>query len=583
MRHRRKADERGTVTLFMTVMLAVLMVSGAFVVDLGLQRVARADLQAIADVVALDLARELDGRTVDQLNGLIDNAAKDSLERNASIVGPEVPEISVQLGGLDLDGDFAAMTAGAPSAVRVTATTDVPFAFSGLTGTDDGGASRAAVADSSSTACFKLGTFVASIRSGDSTVIGPLNDLLGVNIDLVGYRGLADADLRLDQLVGTATIGSPEELLDAAISYPGLISAVIEALQRESATSNAVAISALTKIANSQVTANLGMIHLGNVLNVAPTDRAAMEVALSVLDIVGTARLADGEYFLGVPNIQGGVPGVGFQFTGGITLVSAAELACGRANSSDAVADTAQLDGTVGITFTNMPTLNVAPFGALQTPKGGGSLSVVAGDGTGRLIAPPEVYCGDNTAADPSTFSVAVATGLASYQMTLNVTVAAEVRLTDLVGLGLTNLLTSLLGVVLPSKIALEVEVELKLGTQASPSSSQADLSLPPNDETAITSGYAMTLDVASIVPTVKSVKLNTKSATLSAVTAITNPIVSTLTSTGKGFVEKTVTPLVENINQEFIGPVARMIGLRLAGADVYAVGATCGAPRLRG
>ncbi|THV17708.1 hypothetical protein E9934_04335 [Nocardioides caeni] len=585
MRHRRTAGERGTVTLFMTVMLAVLMVAGAFVVDLGLQRVARADLQAIADVVALDLSRELDGRSIATLASAMDAAAEESLERNSDIVGNEVPEISVELGDIEVDGDFAAMAAGAPTAVKVTASTEVPFAFAGVTGQESGAAARSAVADNLSTACFRLGTFVAAIRAGDSTVLAPLNDLLGVNLDLVAYRGLAVADLRLSQLTATSVIGSPEELLSGGITYAELVTAMIEALSRESASSNAVAIQALTRIASSQVTAAIGQIHLSNVLHVTPTDRAAMEVALSVLDIVGTARLADGQHFLGIPNIQAQVPGVGFQFTGGITLVSAAELACGRANSADAVADTAQLDGTVGIAFTNLPSLNVPPLGSLQTPKGGGTLSVVAGSGTGRLVAPPDVYCGSGSAGDPSTMSVDVQTGLASYRLRTNVTVAAEVRLTDLLGLGLTSVLTNLLGniLLLGNKISLEVEVDLVIGSQTSGGTTRADLAIPPNDVTPVSTGGSMNLDVNSIIPTVTAVKLNGKSAGLASVTAITNPILSTLVTTGKGFVEKTLTPLVDNINEKFIGPVARMIGLRLAGADVYGVGVTCGTPRLIG
>ncbi|HWJ08012.1 MAG TPA: hypothetical protein VNS46_01465, partial [Nocardioides sp.] len=315
------------------------------------------------------------------------------------------------------------------------------------------------------------------------------------------------------------------------------------------------------------------------------SDTAAMDVDLDVLDLIASARLSDGRHFLGVPNIQGQVPGVGFQFTGGIYLVSAAELACGVPNSTQAVADTAQLDGTLGVTFTNMPSINVPPLGTLQTPKGTGTLEVIAGSGTGQLVSPPLPHCGDGSSVDPSTFSVQVSTGLASYRLHSDVSIAADVRLTDLVGLGLTSVLTNLLGNILTlgSKISLEVEVRLTVGTASSGGGGRADLRLPPNDETPISTGSSMTLDINSIVPTITAVRLNGKSAQLSLVTAITNPIANVLTTSGKGFVEKTLTPLVDNINQQFIGPVARMIGLRLAGADVYAVGITCARPRLVG
>ncbi|KRB77270.1 hypothetical protein ASE01_11070 [Nocardioides sp. Root190] len=565
----------------MVAMLAVLMGSSAFVVDLGLQRVARADMQALADLVALDLARQLDGRTVAQLAPVLDAALTESLERNASSVG-EDPEIEYEVGVVGDEG-FEPIDAGVPSAVSVVAETDVDFAFAAVTGNDSGAAAREAAAEASSTACFRLGTFVAAIRAADSTVLAPLNDLLGVNLDLVSYRGLADADLTLAQIAATSVFGSPEGLLSSSITYSNLVLAMIEALQAEGG--NSLAIQALGSVLSSTVTATVGSIMLADALHVAPTDRAAMEVGLDVLDIVGSARLADGQHFLGVPNIQAHVPGVGFQFTGGINLVSAAELACGVPNSPDAHADIAQLDGSVGVTFTNMPSLNIAGLGTLQTPKGTGTLQISAGNGTGQLIAPPQVHCGANTVADPTTMSVGVTTGLASYQLRSDVSVAADVKLTDLLGLGLTSVLTNLLGNILTlgSKISLEVEVELRVGANATAGSGRADLRIPPNDETPVSTGSSIHLDAAAIVPTVKSVKLNGKNAQLAGVTAVTNLIVQALVTTGKGFVEKTLTPLIANINQQFIGPVARMIGLRLAGADVYAVGATCARPRLVG
>ncbi|KRA29564.1 MULTISPECIES: pilus assembly protein TadG-related protein [unclassified Nocardioides] len=580
----RRRDQRGSTLLFATLFLAVLMTSGAFVVDLGMQRVARADAQAVADIVALDLARQLDGRTVAQLTPVFDAASTASLARNAGVIGPEAPELDYQLGTMGSDG-FVPMAAGVPTAVRVITRAEVPFAFAGITGRNSGSSTRSAAAESSSTACFRLGTFVAAIRSGDSTVLDPLNELLGVNLDLVSYRGLADADLRLSQLTANPTIGSPEALLQGSIQYGDLLRVMADALAKEGNGTNTVAIEALDKLIKSQTTTTVGAISLANVLHVAPTDKAALEVGLSVLDLVGSARLSDGQYFLGVPNIQGGVPGVGWQYTGAIYLVSAAELACGAPNSLAATADTAQLDGTVGIEFTNLPSISPPGLGTLQTPKGAGFLELEAGSGTGALIAPPPVHCGVNTAGDPSTFAVRVASALASYKLNANVTVKADVQLTNLVSLGLTSVITNLLGniLLLGSKLSLEVDVTLSVGMQLSASTSTVGLSIPPNDVTPVTTGSSMSLSMATLTPTVTSVKIGGKAANLASVTAVTNLIANELVTVGHGFVEKTLTPLVSNINTMFIGPVARMIGLRLGGADVFAVGATCGRPKLVG
>ena len=579
-RRARREDQRGAVALVMVAVLAIMMTGSAFVLDLGLQRVARSDMQAIADLVALDLARELDGRTVAELTPVMDQALAKSAARNADTVGGD-PGLSYEMGQMGTAG-FVPLAAGTPSAVRVVARTEVAFAFGGVTGVEAGGAERDAAAQSSSTACFKLGSFIASVRAGDSTVLAPLNELLGVNLDLIGYRGLADANLRLAQLAATTVFGSPEGLLSSSITYRNLVLATIEALQKEGG--NAVAVQALNKILAAGVTATMGAIRLSDVLHAAPTDVAAMEIELAVLDIIGSARLADGQYFLGVPNIQGGVPGVGFQFTGGIYLVAAAELACGAPNVAEA--RTAQLDGTLGVSFTNLPSISAGVLGTLQTPKGSGVLEVRTGSGKGKLVAPPAVHCGDGTPQDPSTMSVDVTTGLATYQLRSTVSVAADVGLLDLTGLGLTSVLTNLLGDILTlgAKISLEVEVELRVGADPTSGSTRADLSMPPNDVTPVRTGSSATLDVGSIVPTVKAVKLNGKAvADLGSVTAITNLILPELTSASKGFVQKTLTPLVNNINNDFIGPVARMIGLRFAGADVYGVGVQCARPRLVG
>ena len=574
-----RTDERGAVTLVVVFLLAVMMVGSAFVVDLGLQRVARSDMQAVADLVALDLARELDGRTVSQLAPVMDAALAKSLSRNADSIGEDA-DLDYTLGRMR-QGDFQELGSGTPTAVRVVARTEVAFAFAAFTGTDSGTAARSAAAESSSTTCFRLGSFVAAVRAEDSTVLAPLNDLLGAKLDLVSYKALAGADVRLDQLTATSVFGSPEQLLSGQVQYADVLKATIEALSREPG-GNTVAVQALTKILNSTTTATVGAISLSNVLNVAPTDAAALAVDLDVLDLVGSARLANGKYFLGVPNIQGQVPGVGFQFTGALYLISAAELACGAPNSTQAVADTSQLDGTVGITFTNLPSLNIAGLGTVQTAKGTGSLAVIAGSGKGQVVSPPAVHCGKNSAADPSTFRVDVSTGLASYRLETNVTVAGDVQFKALQDLGLGPLLTNLLGLLgLNSKVAIEVDVRLSIGTASSGGTGHADLKIPPNDTTPISTGSPMVLDPATVVPTILSVKLGGKAANLSAVTALTSLITDALVTSGKGFFEKSLTPLVANINQEFIGPVARMIGLRLAGADVYGVHATCARPRL--
>ncbi|UMG91066.1 pilus assembly protein TadG-related protein [Nocardioides sp. TF02-7] len=153
MRPRR--DDRGAVAVLVALLMPLVLVAGAFAVDLGLQRVARSDMQTLADVVALDLARELDGRTADQLRPAVPGLLAASLARNDDNVGG-TPRLEADLGRLQPDGGFQEVGgAEVPTAVRVRADTSVDFAFAGITGTSGGGAARSAIAEATGGACSR--------------------------------------------------------------------------------------------------------------------------------------------------------------------------------------------------------------------------------------------------------------------------------------------------------------------------------------------------------------------------------------------------------------------------------------------
>ena len=88
---RRIRDEHGVVAIVVALITcAVLIPIAAVAVDLGVQRVARRDMQAPADVVALDLSRQLDGRSVAQITGAspsLQSLANASMARNNTTVG----------------------------------------------------------------------------------------------------------------------------------------------------------------------------------------------------------------------------------------------------------------------------------------------------------------------------------------------------------------------------------------------------------------------------------------------------------------------------------------------------------------
>ena len=130
-------------------------------------------MQAIADVVALDMARQIDGRTVSAIEGDAKwlQGRDDSVERNADTIGEE-PVVTPVLGTLNsVTGVFTEMTGTQiPNAVRVTAVSSVNFVLRD----GDRAVSRSAIAQSVKSACFALGSYAARFRSGDSALVQTL-------------------------------------------------------------------------------------------------------------------------------------------------------------------------------------------------------------------------------------------------------------------------------------------------------------------------------------------------------------------------------------------------------------------------
>ena len=349
----------------------------------------------------------------------------------------------------------------------VTAETSVDFAFSA----GSGGAARSAVGASATSACHRLGSFVAALNSGDSAVLSQLNSIMRLNLSLASYQGLADVGVSLSELAVAMGAGDVDSLLTGQVSYRDLVQATIDVLNQRKPAGYAAAVTTLRSVLG--VSGGIGAVRLGNLLNVSPTDRAALATQLNVLDLLaGSVLVADGTHAVSLPNLQARVPGLGNHFTGRIDIIAAAQLACGKANSTEAQAQNSQIVGDLGMEFVNLPSLNINAGlvkGTLQTGRGTGTLHVSLGNARSQLVDPPPVSCGAGTAADPTRFSVSVESGLAAYSLDAEVEVTGTVK----IGVG-------------PLAVTADVDVVVGLGL-AAPSASgatTAPLAIPPNDTT---------------------------------------------------------------------------------------------------
>ena len=177
---RVRDDQRGAVAVFVAGLLAVLLLIAAFAIDLNFQRVAARDAQAVADLVALDTARALDGRTKSQIaaDGVMDSTFDESVRRNGSGFGLQPDDFVLELGAFDGDGRFQSIAPSAmPNAVRVVAVGNVDRFFAG----GSGAVERSAVATAEENACIKVGSFAARVNTADSVLLGPLLGVLGTN------------------------------------------------------------------------------------------------------------------------------------------------------------------------------------------------------------------------------------------------------------------------------------------------------------------------------------------------------------------------------------------------------------------
>ncbi|MEC9053584.1 MAG: hypothetical protein VX747_14065, partial [Actinomycetota bacterium] len=322
----------------------------------------------------------------------------------------------------------------------------------------------------------------------------------------------------------------------------------------------------------ADVAAGLGSVRLGEALSIAPSDSAALEADLSVLDVVSGAVLAaNGRSALSIPNLQAGVAGIGNHFAGSIDVINAASLACGRPHSLEARGTNRQLAGDLDVEFVNLPSLklDLGPInGTVQTGKGTGTIHVALGNATSTLVDPPPVHCGTGTAEDPTSFTVALDSGLAEYWVEALVAVEGNLRIAGL-------------------RAEVQLEVRLRLATGGSAGAPVAvPLTVPENDTVPVRTGQQMGL-LGSVVPTVsiESSSVSVLGGTLAVgeLGLLEDAVVAALTTGNNNFLDKTLRPLAENVDEELLGPAARLLGIRVGGADVFAVGATCNAPALRG
>lgn len=302
----RRTDERGSVIILATVGIILSMIAAALAVDLGRLAADKRNDQKIADLAAMDAARDLSSAAT------ACSRAQASATRNgyASLSCSDVV-----LGHIDsVTKSFVAGGANDTVQVNVRSTFSAAFPFvSGPSST--GGKAAAAIVPH---AGFTLGSSLVTLNASQSTLLNPvIGQMIGgssLSLSLVSWQGLATGSVTLAALkTQLATmgfsVGSVSQLLSTNLTLAQLYQATASALTLSGDTVDANIFN-LLKAAATFTT----QIKLGDFLSVGEgSDGVALGSRLNLLQLVSSSAQAsalDGSHTVSISNLGITVPGV---------------------------------------------------------------------------------------------------------------------------------------------------------------------------------------------------------------------------------------------------------------------------------
>lgn len=396
---RGEQNERGSILIMSTVGLVLAIIAAALAVDLGRIAQERRSDQRVADLAALDAARDLANT---------DALAHASADRNNFPWSKPGYSLTTAVGSLDASRVFHAGVGS--SAVEVTVKSPIKNTFVSGSRT----ITTRAVATVENQGEFSIGSSLASLDPSKNV----LNQLVGQwiqasgPVNVLSYDGLASTNVTLgalqQQLLAAGLdVGSVDKLLNTSLTMRQLLQASANALGPGNP-AVAADLNGLALAANGG-----GTIKLGDLITVAQgSDEAALAGSVNVFRLVtGSAAVANGTNTVNVPSMNVSIPGVG-GVTVSLKVTELPKTYIGPVSSPTPHAQTSQVE----LTVTPNIDLNLAGVAHIT---GALPISVNAAKAIGNLTA---VTCGAG-----SGITVEATTGAATE------TAAATVNISTLV------------------------------------------------------------------------------------------------------------------------------------------------------
>ncbi len=542
---RRAGEEAGAVLVIVCVAMVAMIGATGLAIDVGRVTVNNRNLQAQADVIAMDAGRALSGQTAAQLSGTsgaVVVAVRNSATRNSV----SFSKLTVDLGTLSgstfttiatpvLNGAVQTVTSpSVPKAVRVTAGGTVDFLFDMGSPHGSKSTTRSAIAAMDSYGGFSIGSTLVSVTSGNNTVLGALfGDSFKLNA--VSYTGLVGANLSLKQigLNMPVSVGvlSPTQLLSTSVSINNFMLASIAALNAQGNTTAATVLNSM--ILNASTT---GTVKLGDFIDVATgAENAAANASLDVLGLLTSSAMVmekNSGHALAIPTTSISIPGV-TSVTASATVIDPAKIYFGPVNGPSVTTAQVRLsiDPVISLSLGIPAVLAVSVNGALP-------LDITAAGATATLSA---INC--------ATPSITVASTVQAVNVNTSVSL----------GLGVTVLFLNL-GL---------AQLNIAAGAKTTPTNSNTTFNYPSE----FGPSHAKTVGSSSLG---LNGLLNISSANISLLGLGVN-----LTSLAN-LVVPAINGILGSLDSALTLPL-QALGVKLGGADIAALGYSCNGLRLAG
>lgn len=578
---RRQRDQQGAVAV-LTALVTTTVLTGfaSFAIDIGYQRMAARDMQAVADIVAMDMARNLNGNsTTTLLSTSWNSAVSASLARQGDTLGDalsvrsctasdvaartatlSVTGICAVPGVLNADGTFSGSGSARATHVKVLTRTDVDYFLPVFA--EGGAAPKSAIASAETLACFMLGSYAARVNAGDS-ILGPLLGAIDsdLNLSLLSYQGLAGADVRLGSLATELGVGTVSELAGAQVTLGEFYLAMAHVLRSSGSSVQADLLETLSaKVDGLELS-------VGDLLDLTTAGPAALDASFNALDLLaGSAQVANGDYGVAVPSLGVTLPGV-TNLSGNLHITERPKWKCSDevtgTNAADA-ARSAQLDLNIDGTLVSLPNI----LGAVATTTGI-DFGLTAASARGWLR---DVSCGSGTSSDPEGVTVDVQTGLLDAHLNVPIRIQGNVAIGPL------------------SVYRIDLNLLASTELNSADNTRSIDFTVPPDSYGQVKSTTNNALPMPSVSvgldpSKTQSVRLlglfGLPGLELGPVVGVVSPILNAVTSQIVGPI---ITPVVSALNILVLTRIAPALGLKLGGADLALLPRpNCSSPALRG